>query len=282
MDSSSGDNKLFTILTTELPFLTMEPDLKKILEALLLSTADPISMRDLVKLFARYDQELAQSVSEDGDGEDTGGPAPAQISEKQLREALITLTEAAEQEDRAYRVVEGPSGFHLATAPQYAIFVRLLRGEPRPLRLSPAAMETISIVAYRQPVTRAEIEAIRGVSADGPLNKLIELELVQVTGRAELPGRPIQYGTTDAFLEFCGIKELDELPASDVLSNHQIDDWMRKSEDPDEPIHDEDVGLAPEPNPAELPLDEPYAEIDWQKENAESDAAGDLTPPEVS
>lgn len=282
MDSSSGDNKLFTILTTELPFLTMEPDLKKILEALLLSTADPISMRDLVKLFARYDQELAQSVSEDGDGEDTGSPAPAQISEKQLREALITLTEAAEQEDRAYRVVEGPSGFHLATAPQYAIFVRLLRGEPRPLRLSPAAMETISIVAYRQPVTRAEIEAIRGVSADGPLNKLIELELVQVTGRAELPGRPIQYGTTDAFLEFCGIKELDELPASDVLSNHQIDDWMRKSEDPDEPIHDEDVGLAPEPNPAELPLDEPYAEIDWQKENAESDAAGDLTPPEVS
>ena len=78
------------------------------------------------------------------------------------------------------------------------------------------------------------------------------------------------------------IKELDELPASDVLSNHQIDDWMRKSEDPEEPIHDQDVGLAPEPNPAELPLDEPFAEIDWQKENAESDAAEDLSPPEVS
>ncbi|MGC6505019.1 MAG: SMC-Scp complex subunit ScpB [Coraliomargaritaceae bacterium] len=260
----------------------MEPDLRKILEALLLSTADPISLRDLVKLFNRYHEELVEVIADGGDEEDESPAAPAKIGETELRQAITSLMEAAEQEDRAYRVVEGPSGFHLATAPQYAIFVRLLRGEPRPLRLSPAAMETISIVAYRQPVTRAEIEAIRGVSADGPLNKLIELELVQVTGRAELPGRPIQYGTTDAFLEFCGIKELDELPASDVLSNHQIDDWMRKSEDPEEPIHDQDVGLAPEPNPTELPLDEPFAEIDWQKENVESDAAGDQTPPEVS
>ena len=106
--------------------------------------------------------------------------------------------------------------------------------------------------------------------------KLIELELVQVTGRAELPGRPIQYGTTEKFLEFTGIRELDELPASDVLSNHQIDDWMRKSEEPEEDISDEDVGLAKEPNPDELPLDQEFAEIDWQKENAESDAAGDV------
>lgn len=260
----------------------MEPDVKKILEALLLSTADPISLRDLVKLFNRYHEELLAAISDVGDEEDESPTVPAKIGEAELRHAITSLMEAAEQEDRAYRVVEGPSGFHLATAPQYAVFVRLLRGEPRPLRLSSAAMETISIVAYRQPVTRAEIEAIRGVSADGPLNKLIELELVQVTGRAELPGRPIQYGTTDAFLEFCGIKELDELPASDVLSNHQIDDWMRKSEDPEEPIHDQDVGLATEPNPAELPLDEPFAEIDWQKENAESDAAEDLNSPEVS
>jgi segregation and condensation protein B len=141
------------------------------------------------------------------------------------------------------------------------------------MKLSPAALETMSIIAYRQPVTRAEMEAIRGVSIDSALHKLLELELVHVTGRAELPGRPIQYGTTDKFLEFTGIKELDELPASDVLSNHQIDDWMRQSDEPEEEISDEDVGLSKEPNPDELPLDESFAEIDWKKENAESDAA---------
>jgi segregation and condensation protein B len=138
----------------------------------------------------------------------------------------------------------------------------------------------MSIVAYRQPVTRAEMEAIRGVSIDSALNKLLELELVQVTGRAELPGRPIQYGTTDKFLEFTGIKELDELPASDVLTNHQIDEWMRHSDEPVEDVSDEDVGLAKEPNPDELPLDAEFAEIDWRKENAESDAADQVVEPE--
>ena len=117
------------------------------------------------------------------------------------------------------------------------------------------------------------MEAIRGVSIDSALNKLIDLELVYVTGRAELPGRPIQYGTTDKFLEFTGIKDLDELPASDVLSNHQIDEWMRRSDEPEEVISDEDVGLKKELKSDELPLDEKFIEIDWQKENTESDAA---------
>ena len=131
----------------------------------------------------------------------------------------------------------------------------------------------MSIIAYRQPVTRAEIEVIRGVSIDSSLNKLIDLELVYKTGRAELPGRPIQYGTTEKFLEFTGIKELDELLASDILSNHQIDEWMRHSDEPEDEISDEDVGLKKEPKSDELPLDEKYIEIDWKKENTESDAA---------
>ena len=110
----------------------MEPDVKKILEALLLSTADPISLRDLVKLFNRYHEELLAAISDVGDEEDESPTVPAKIGEAELRHAITSLMEAAEQEDRAYRVVEGPSGFHLATAPQYAVFVRLLRGEPRP------------------------------------------------------------------------------------------------------------------------------------------------------
>lgn len=260
----------------------MELDLKKTLEALLLSTAEPISLKDIVKIFARYHDELVEQAEEakQSTEEDANEiTVPDKVTEAPIRDALAALTDEAEVEDKAYRLVEGPNGFQVVTAPQFAEFVRLLRGEPRPMKLSPAALETMAIVSYRQPVTRAELEAIRGVSADSALNKLIELELVHVTGRAELPGRPIQYGTTEKFLEFTGIKELDELPASDVLSNHQIDDWMRKSEEPEEDITDEDVGLAKEPNPDELPLDEEFAEIDWQKENAESDAASETTEP---
>lgn len=258
----------------------MELDLKKTLEALLLSTAEPITQNDLAKVFARYHQEMVEAAEEakesaEADAEANEIDVPEKVTPAKLKEALTELTDEAEVQDKAYRVIEGPNGFQIVTAPQFAEFVRLLRGEPRPRKLSPAALETMAIVSYRQPVTRAEIEAIRGVSADGPLNRLIEMELVHVTGRAELPGRPIQYGTTDQFLEFAGIKELDELPASDVLSNHQIDDWMRSSEEPEQEISDTDVGLAKEPNPDELPLDEEFAEIDWQKENAESDAAAD-------
>lgn len=251
----------------------MDFDLKKTLEALLLSTAEPISLKDVVKIFARYHEELLEARETEAADEAFEQAVPSLVTQAQIRDALEALTGEAEVEDKAYRVVEGPNGYQIVTAPQFADFVRLMRGEPRPMKLSPAALETISIVAYRQPVTRAEMEAIRGVSIDSALNKLLELELVHVTGRAELPGRPIQYGTTDKFLEFTGIKELDELPASDVLSNHQIDDWMRRSDEPEEDISDEDVGLMKEPNPDELPLDETFVEVDWQKENAESDAA---------
>lgn len=257
----------------------MEFNLQKTLEALLLSTAEPISMKDLVKLFARYHEEASTAAEEarESTEEDANEvEVPSLVTQAQLREALTTLTDAAEVEDKTYRIVEGPNGYQIVTAPQYAEFVRLLRGEPRPMKLSPAALETMSIIAYRQPVTRAEMEAIRGVSVDSALNKLLEIELVHVTGRAELPGRPIQYGTTDKFLEFTGIKELDELPASDVLTNHQIDEWMRHTDEPVEEISDEDVGLSKEPNPDELPLDQEFAEIDWKKENAESDAADQI------
>lgn len=279
INSFCRDNSLFTLhggYSANHFVKHMEFDLKKTLEALLISTAEPISLKDLVKLFTRHHEEAlaaAEDARESTEEDANDVEEPELITKAQIEEALTALTDAAEVEDKSYRITEGPNGYQIVTAPQFAEFVRLLRGEPRPMKLSPAALETMAIIAYRQPVTRAEMEAIRGVSVDSALNKLLELELVHVTGRAELPGRPIQYGTTEKFLEFTGIKELDELPASDVLSNHQIDEWMRHSDEPVEEISDQDVGLAREPNPDELPLDQEFAEIDWKKENAESDAA---------
>jgi segregation and condensation protein B len=146
------------------------------------------------------------------------------------------------ERDEVYFLIEGAHGYRLVTNPKTARWVRVLRQEPPPVRLSQAAMETLAVIAYRQPATRAEIETIRGVSAEAGLNKLLERGLIQVVGRAELPGRPIQYGTTDDFLEFIGVKSLDEIPASDVLSNRQISEWLEQSTNPRQ-VSGRDLGL---------------------------------------
>jgi segregation and condensation protein B len=159
--------------------------------------------------------------------------------------------------DSEILLVEGHSGWRLVTHPRFARWVRLLRNEPPPVKLSPSSLETMAVIAYRQPVTRAEIEQIRGVSAEAGLTKLMERDLVYIVGRADLPGRPIQYGTTDAFLEFVGIKSLDELPASDVLSPRQIDAWLQTSTNP-RPAGDADMGLD-ETEEEQMSLEQPAA-----------------------
>lgn len=254
----------------------MEFDLKKTLEALLLSTAEPIDLKDLVQVFARHRSQVQEALEAEKASEEEIATVYEPVTREQINAALSELANAAEVEDKAYRIVDGLNGYQMVTAPNFAEYVRLLRGEPRPMKLSPAALETLSIVAYRQPVTRAEIEAIRGVSIDGPLNRLIELDLVLVAGRSELPGRPIQYGTTDRFLEFVGIKELAALPASDVLSNQQIDDWLQRDAASQMPVSDKDVGLAEEPEQKELALNEQNRQSDWRIENIESDAASSV------
>lgn len=250
----------------------MNPKLTKILEALLISTSEPLTVKDILKLFRKYEEQLPDLKRTKDEEIEAEKEDLRKVKKKDLELALQSIMEEAELEDRAYRLVDGPTGFYLATAPQFSDFIRLLRAEPKPMKLTMATLETLSIIAYRQPVTRAEIESIRGVSVDSPVNRLLEIELIEVIGRAELPGRPIQYGTTEKFLEFSGIKDLEELPTSDILSNVQIDDFMRKDKEFKSEISDETVGLAKETKPSELPLEETFVEMDWQKENIESDA----------
>ncbi|RCL30630.1 MAG: SMC-Scp complex subunit ScpB [Puniceicoccaceae bacterium] len=255
----------------------MERDLKKIVEALLLSTSEPLSIKALLALFSTYRESVvamepeSEQVSDIETVEAGEGIVPP-VKKKDLEIVLQAIMEEAEADDRAYRLVEGSKGFYLATAPQFSDYIRLLRAEPKPMKLTAATLETLSIIAYRQPVTRAEIESIRGVSVDSPINRLLEIELIEVMGRAELPGRPIQYGTSEKFLEFSGIVDLDDLPASDILTQVQIDAFMRKDAGDDSVLSDESVGLAKETEPSELPLEETFVEVDWQKENIESDA----------
>jgi len=184
---------------------------------------------------------------------------PSLITATQIREAMDGIAADLRARDEVFFLIEGSNGYRLVTNPKAARWVRLLRDEPPPVRLSQAALETLAVIAYRQPVTRGEIESIRGVSAEAGVNKLLERGLIYVAGRAELPGRPIQFGTTDEFLEFVGIKSLAEMPASDVLSNRQIDDWLRQAENPAH-VGDNDVGLETGElplDPAEEPVEEP-------------------------
>jgi segregation and condensation protein B len=168
---------------------------------------------------------------------------PTLLTATQIREAVETLNQEMADSGEVTRILQGPEGFRLVISPEYSEWVRLLRNDPKPMRLSQAALETLAVVAYRQPVTRSEIEAIRGVSADNAVARLVDLELVIVTGRADLPGRPIQYGTTDKFLDFCGLKTLGDLPASDVLSPGQISEWIARATTPQK-LTANDVGLA--------------------------------------
>jgi segregation and condensation protein B len=188
---------------------------------------------------ADTDAELYQSV-------------PSLITAAQIREAMDAISAELRAADDIYILVEGPAGYRLMTHPRYARWIRIMRDEPPPVKLSQSALETLAVVAYRQPVTRSEIESIRGVSAEAGLGKLMERELVYITGRADLPGRPLQYGTTDKFLEFVGVKSLIELPASDVLSPRQIDAWLQNSTKVTPPS-DAEMGLPLEEGEGESP-----------------------------
>jgi segregation and condensation protein B len=267
-------------------FTRMAFNLKKVLKALLLSTNQPLSIKDVQAAFTRFhDQAGAASTTADAEASVEGPAAgavpavdaaveaaaplpgapteevaevavetplekdpelyadvPSLVTATQIREAMDAIAADLRASDEGLVLVEGNAGYRLMTHPRFGRWVRILRQEPPPVKLSQSAIETLAVIAYRQPVTRSEIETIRGVSAEAGLNKLLERELVYITGRADSPGRPLQYGTTDQFLEFIGVKSLDEMPASDVLSSRQIDEWLKNSSSAHKP-NDHDMGL---------------------------------------
>jgi len=134
------------------------------------------------------------------------------VAEESVETALTQLAEGYVQGDRGLRVLRKGDRVHLTTAPQAAPHIERFLGLDLSTKLSQAALETLAVIAYRQPLTRAEVEAIRGVGCDGVLRTLITRELVEAVGRLEQPGRPYQYGTTVQFLQYFGLESLDHLP----------------------------------------------------------------------
>ncbi len=222
-------------------------DLIRVLRALLFASPGPLSVRDVQAVFTRY-HDQSRPEADDSEGVNdlvlvSPSEVPSLVTASQVRDSMESIGRQLDEQKEVFRLQETHQGFRLVTSNDSAEWVRLLRNAPKPARLSRAALETLAIVAYRQPVVRAEIESIRGVSADNALSRLLERELIRIIGRAELPGRPLQYGTTESFLELVGVRSLEELPASDVLSTREIDEWLRKDKEL-HPLTEHEVGLS--------------------------------------
>ena len=140
----------------------------------------------------------------------------------EARTLLRQLAKRYEQQARALQVVEVAGGAQLMTRPQLFDWIRRLHSDSEGIRLSATALETLSVVAYRQPVVRAEVEAIRGVQCGEILRVLMERDLLRIVGRAEELGRPYLYGTTKKFLQVFGLRRLEDLPEIDQIRNVEV------------------------------------------------------------
>jgi segregation and condensation protein B len=137
----------------------------------------------------------------------------ADISHAQLaRDIVAEIAQEYAQSARVVQIIEIGGGFQMSTKPEYGRWVRKLFNEKTSAKLSNAALETLAIIAYKQPITRAEVEAIRGVDIIAPLEKIMERGLVKITGKKDAPGKPMLYGTTDEFLRLFGLNKIADLP----------------------------------------------------------------------
>ncbi|MDE0959490.1 MAG: SMC-Scp complex subunit ScpB [Planctomycetota bacterium] len=197
--SASGGNRLSKAVHEEPVEVVLEGEpLQSTIEAILFASAEPVSRRRLNAMLKE-------------------APKGA------VKEALLALEAQLITTSRGYLLHEDGAGLRLLTKPEFAPFVARLRGERRRIRLSSAAFETLAVIAYRQPVRRSDLEAVRGVQCGPILKNLMEWGLVRVTGQDEAIGRPLLYGTTSEFLELLGLSGLDALPEPERLREQGSD-----------------------------------------------------------
>ncbi len=204
--------------------------LSAIVEALLIASQDPLPSVEIARLVrARVAEAEDVRVREVEEGKEAPPPphwlvALAATSAEQVVEAIGWLERIYQESGRSFTVLERPKGWKLYTRVEFGDFVRQLFPGRKPERMSGPAMETLAIIAYRQPITKAAIEAVRGVACDGMIQKLLDRDLIRIGGRAELPGRPLLYETTDLFFEHFGIRSIDDLPNASELRRVKLPD----------------------------------------------------------
>ena len=194
-------------MSTEEAKIPLPRSLQEIVGALLFASEQPLTANDL--------RVCVRGVEpEEGENAEVMGVYQSCTS-REIDEALHGLEKELERSGLGFRLVCSAGAYRLQTTPSCGRYVRALLKLDRPNRLSRAALETLAIVAYRQPITKAEIEQIRGVAVDAIVKTLLDLGLVRLVGRSELPGHPFLYGTTQFFLEHFGLASLGDLDGID-------------------------------------------------------------------
>ena len=232
------------------------PELKQIVGALLFAAKEPLSIK-----------RMRKAMIETGSG--FGGPYEqyAKASDAQIEGALEELQEDFERAKMGLGVAKVAEAYRLQNDAACGPFVRALLEKNQTMRLSKPALETLAIVAYRQPCLRSEIEEVRGVSVDAVLRKLIDMQLVRVVRRSELPGRPWLFGTTQKFLEHFGINQIEDLPGSQELRRALPTEDRKKDTTDPFPELEEDLDRAK--RDADEAADEATAALDEEIENEE-------------
>ncbi|MGB9697095.1 MAG: SMC-Scp complex subunit ScpB [Ignavibacteria bacterium] len=191
------------------------PGIKNIVEAILFASENEMTLKEI--------KDILDAMKID-------------ITLTEIEQYINILNQEYDKNNNAFHIIDIAGGYQFATRKQYAGFIGKLHTEAHRKKLSPSALETLAIIAYKQPITRAEIEFIRGVNVDYIVNSLLERDLITIKGRAQGPGRPILYGTTNNFLKVLGLNSLDDLPRL-----REINEILK--EDKIEGITEEDIDL---------------------------------------
>jgi segregation and condensation protein B len=165
-----------------------------IIEALIFSSDDPLPASEIIKAVKGIDGEEIQ------------------LNQADIEETVNILNSNYEAQNSSFKIIQVANGFLFATKAEFSKYVGYLSSEKSKRRLSQAALETLAIIAYKQPITKPDIERIRGVNSDYILNSLLEKNLITISGRAETIGRPLLYATTDEFLKYFGLNKITDLP----------------------------------------------------------------------
>ena len=192
----------------------MDKIYQSVVEALIFSSDDVLTAGEIIKAIKGID------------GDD------AQISLEEIDGCIDQLNDKYEAQNLSFRILRIANGYLFATTGEYSKYVGYLSSEKSKRRLSQAALETLSIVAYKQPITKPEIESIRGVNSDYILNSLLEKSLITISGRAETVGRPLLYSTTTEFLKYFGLNKLSDLPKpreiEEIMNDEDFIEQKRK------------------------------------------------------
>jgi segregation and condensation protein B len=226
-----------------------ELELKKAIETLLFITDQPIAIPKICQALGVKDEERIAGLISD-------------------------LRREYEERGAAVQVLEVADGFQMATRSSYAGYVRNLYKDKMTMRLSTAALETLAIISYKQPITRAEIEAIRGVEVIAALETLLEKALVKVVGRKDSVGRPLLYGTTAEFLRHFGLRSLDDLPPFEDFAVPEVDESETKGRQPGADTLEEEAPAEAEASATEPVSENPSPELE---ERLEEDAAAEAS-----